>query len=441
MPEPASRPESQAGSGEGRAPRRQTLPFADVRQSRLLIGSAKPQLLVLNQYYWPGVEATAHLLSELCEALAEEFEITVVTGHLFGHDELADEEIRNGVRIVRVRSTAYERSHLHLRAVNYGSYLAESVQAALRGRRPDLVVCMTDPPVVGDIGLLVARRFGVPLLVISQDVFPEVAVQLKRLENPLLVGVLRSLVGLYLRRADGIVAIGETMKRRLEEKGADPERITVIPNWVDTDAILPQPRDNEWARKRQLAGRFIVMHSGNVGHAQDLETLLRAGTFLRDLEDLRIVIVGFGARHADTVTLTGRLELEEIVRFLPYQSRDVLSESLSSADLHFVGLAKGLSGFVVPSRLYGILAAGRPVIVGADPESETAQLVSEVGCGIVLPPGRPELVAKAIREAREGRYDLEAMGAKGRMYVELEADRTVAIGRYRHLIRELAVAR
>ena len=123
-------------------------------------GRARPQLLVLNQYYWPGVEATAHLLSELCEALAEEFEITVVTGHLFGHDELAREETRNGVRIVRVRSTAYERSHLHLRAVNYGSYLAESVHAALRGRRPDLVVCMTDPPVVGDIGLVVARRFG-----------------------------------------------------------------------------------------------------------------------------------------------------------------------------------------------------------------------------------------------------------------------------------------
>jgi glycosyltransferase involved in cell wall biosynthesis len=278
----------------------------------------------------------------------------------------------------------------------------------------------------------------VPLLVISQDVFPEIAVQLNRLENPLLVGVLRLLVGLYLRRADRIVAIGETMKRRLQAKGAPAERITVIPNWVDTHAILPQARDNEWARKRKLDGRFVVMHSGNVGHAQDLETLVRAATFLRDLEDLQIVIVGFGARHADTVGLTKRLELQELVRFLPYQSRDVLSESLSAAHVHFVGLAKGLSGFVVPSRLYGILAAGRPVVVGADPDSETARLVSEIECGIVLPPGRPELVAKAIREAHDGLHDLETMGAKGRMYVELEADRSVAIGRYRKLLEELA---
>ncbi len=403
--------------------------------------ASRYRLLVLNQYYWPGVEATAHLLSELCEALAAEFEITVVTAHLYGHEELPPEEERNGVRIVRVRSTTFERSRLHLRAANYASYLGDSVLTAMRGRRPDLVLCMTDPPIVGDIGLMVARRFGVPLLVISQDVFPEIAVQLKRLENPLLVGVLRSLVGLYLRRADRIVAIGETMKRRLESKGAPAERITVIPNWVDTKAILPQPHDNEWARRRELAGRFVVMHSGNVGHAQDLETLIRAATFLRDLDDLRIVIVGFGARYADMLALAKRLELGGVVRFLPYQPREVLSESLSAAHVHFVGLAKGLSGFVVPSRLYGVLAAGRPVVVGADPESETARLVSEVGCGVVLPAGRPELVAKAVRDAYEGAYDLEGMGAKGRMYVELEADRDVAIDRYRKLILELAGSR
>jgi glycosyltransferase involved in cell wall biosynthesis len=404
-------------------------------------GDGRCRLLVLNQYYWPGVEATAHLLSELCEALAAEFDITVVTAHLYGHEELPSDEVRNGVRIVRVRSTAFERSRLHLRAANYGSYLGDSVLTALRGRRPDLVLCMTDPPIVGDIGLVVARRFGVPLLVISQDVFPEIAVQLKRLENPLLVGVLRSLVGLYLRRADRIVAIGETMKRRLVDKGASAERITVIPNWVDTTAIVPRPRDSAWAVKRELAGRFVVMHSGNVGHAQDLETLIRAATFLRDLDGVRIVIAGFGARHADMLALAKRLDLGGVVRFLPYQPREVLSDSLSAAHVHFVGLAKGLSGFVVPSRLYGILAAGRPVIVGADAESETARLVSEVGCGIVLPAGRPELVARAIRDAHDGVHDLEGMGAKGRMYVELEADREVAIGRYRALILELTGTR
>jgi colanic acid biosynthesis glycosyl transferase WcaI len=400
----------------------------------------KPRLLVLNQYYWPGVEATAQLLAQLCEALADEYDVTVVTGHLFEQD-LPDEEVRNGVRIVRVRSTAFDRSKLHLRAANYLSYLADSTLRALGGPPPDLVLCMTDPPIVGDIGLIAARRFRVPLLVISQDVFPEIAVSVKRLENPLLVGVLRSLVALYLRRADRIVAIGETMRRRLEAKGAPANRISVIPNWVDTDAITPQPRDNPWATDKQLVGRFVVMHSGNIGHAQDLDSLIRAATFLRDLEDLRMLVVGFGVRHAELRELARRLDVVSVVRFKPYQPRDVLSQSLSAADLHYVGLAKGLSGYVVPSRLYGVLAAGRPVLVAADEDSETVRLVREVGCGVVVPPGRPELVAQVLRQARAGELDLAGMGASGREYVEREADSSVAFGRYRSLLAEVAGAR
>jgi colanic acid biosynthesis glycosyl transferase WcaI len=397
----------------------------------------RPRILVLNQYYWPGVEATAQLLAQLCEALAQDYDVTVVTGHLFGHEHLPSRETRNGVQVVRVRSTAFDRSQLHLRAANYLSYLGDSVLTALSGAAPDLVLCMTDPPIVGDIGLLAARRFGVPLVVISQDVFPEIAVSVKRLENPVVIGALRAAVGLYLRRADRIVAIGETMRRRLEAKGAPADRISVIPNWVDSDAITPQPRENEWAAKKGLDGRFVVMHSGNIGHAQDLDSLIRAATFLRDLDNLAIVIVGFGARHAELTALARRLSVIGAVRFLPYQPRELLSLSLSSADLHYVGLAKGLSGYVVPSRLYGILAAGRPVLAAADEESETARLVREVDSGVVVPPGRPELVADAIREAYEGKLPLAEMGARGRAYVEADADRRVAFDRYRRLLADV----
>jgi glycosyltransferase involved in cell wall biosynthesis len=396
----------------------------------------RAKILVLNQYYWPGVEATAQLLAQLCEALAEDYDVTVVTGHLYGH-ELPAEEVRNGVRIVRVRSTAYERSQIHLRAANYASYLGDTVLTALRGGRPDLVLCMTDPPIVGDVGLVVARRFGVPLLVISQDVFPEIAERLKRLEHPVVLGVLRQLVALYLRRADRVVAIGETMKRRLEQKGAPADRVTVIPNWVDTSELEPRPRHNIWSAEQGVDDAFVVMHSGNVGHAQDLDTLVRAATFLRDLDRLRILVVGFGARYGELTDLAERLEVTDKIRFLGYQPRERLSLSLSSADLHYVGLARGLSGYVVPSRLYGILAVGRPVLVAADPDSETVRLVEEVGCGVVVPPGRPELVAAVIRDVVEGRLPLDGMGERGREWVEREADREVAFGRYRRLVADV----
>jgi len=399
--------------------------------------SRKPRLLVLNQYYWPGVEATAQLLTELCEALAEEIEVKVVTGVLHGHEREPRRTVHNAVEIVRVPSTSFERSRLLARASNYVTYLSNALLHGLRGPRPDVVLCMTDPPIVADIALLVAKRYRVPFVVISQDVFPEIAVQLKRLENPVVMRVLRSLVSLYLRRADRIVAIGDTMRRRLEEKGAPPERVRVIPNWVDTSRLEPRDRANEWARNIGLEKKFVVMHSGNVGHAQDLDSLVRAATFLRDLDDLSIYIIGTGARHAELVALAELLEVDQVT-FLYYQSRGVLPQSLSAADIHVVGLAPGLAGYVVPSRLYGILAVARPVIVAAEQESETAQVVERVGCGIVVPPGRPELLARAIRDAHDGTYDLVEMGARGREWVQREADRSVAVSRYRDLLRELA---
>jgi glycosyltransferase involved in cell wall biosynthesis len=213
--------------------------------------------------------------------------------------------------------------------------------------------------------------------------------------------------------------------------------VLVIPNWIDTTRLGPLDKSNHWSQSRGIDEKFVVMHSGNVGHAQDLDSLIRAATFLRDLDDLLIMIIGTGARHAELVALAELYEVDQ-VQFLYYQSRGVLPQSLSAADLHVVGLASGLAGYVVPSRLYGILAVGRPVIVAADAESETAQVVERAGCGIVVPPGRPELLARAIRDAHDGSYDLEAMGARGREWVEREADRSVAVRRYRDLLLELA---
>jgi len=396
----------------------------------------RPRLLVLNQYYWPGVEATANLLTELCEALAQTHDVTVITGAARGQPRRQE---RNGVEIVRVRSTAYDRAHLWGRALNYVSYALGVVAKAMFTRRPDLVVCMTDPPFLASIARLVHARFRVPLLIVMQDVFPEVAVKLGRLKNPLVVRLLRLLIDPSLRAADRVVVIGETMKRRVEEKGVAADRIRVIPNWGDVRGVVPKPHDNEWARRHKLAKRFVVMHSGNIGHAQNLDVLVRASTFLRDLDDLAVVLIGSGARRGELVRLTRVLEADR-VEILGYQERSILSESLSTADVHVVGLARGLAGYVVPSRLYGILAAGRPVIAATDAESETAELVTQVGCGVVVPPGNPFLLAAAIRAAHDGEYDLEAMGRRAREFAEAEADRSIAVDRYRGVLAELQEA-
>ena len=398
-------------------------------------GLRKPRLLVLNEYYWPGVEATAHLLTELCEALADEYDVTVVTGAVPDAPQ-GEVTVRNGVQIMRVGSTAFDRRRLVLRAANYFTYSVLALLTALRAAPPDAVLCLTDPPFLGAFAHVVARRFRVPLIVVSEDVFPEIATALGRLRNPLVIALLRRVVRFYLRRAERIVAIGETMRQRLEQKGAPAERIRVIPNWVDASQLVPKPRENNWAREHDLVDYFVVMHSGNIGHAQDLDSLVLAAEQLRDLEDLVVVIVGQGARLDEVTQLVEERRLENI-RLLPYQPRERLSESLSAADVHVVGLAPGLAGYIVPSRLYGILAVGRPVIAAVDEESETAQLVTAAECGIHLPPASPDLLARVIRDCHAGHIDLERLGRNGRAYVEREGDRGIAIERYRRLINDV----
>ncbi|HEY7603067.1 MAG TPA: glycosyltransferase family 4 protein [Gaiellaceae bacterium] len=396
----------------------------------------RQRILVLNQYYWPGVEATANLLTELCEALAPDYDVTVIAGK--AHD-VSPKQVRNGVEIVRVRSTTYERARLSRRALNYLTYVVGVLWKGMFARRPDLVLCMTDPPFIGAIARVVAARFRAPLLVIAQDVFPEIAVKLGRLRTPLVVRSLGLLVDSALRSADRVVAIGETMQQRLEEKGVEPERIRVIPNWVDVARVRPQPRDNPWAREHRLIEPFVVMHSGNVGYAQDLDTLIRACTFLRDLDDLAVRVIGGGARREELIQLARRLQADK-VRFMPWQPYELRALSISTADVHVVGLARGLAGYVVPSRLYGVLAAGRPVIAAAEAESETAQLVARIGCGVVVRPGDPFALARAIRAAHDGELDLAEMGRRARAYAEAEADRSIAIQRYEAVLAELGEA-
>jgi colanic acid biosynthesis glycosyl transferase WcaI len=379
------------------------------------------RLLVLNQYYWPGPESTAQLLTELCEGLAGSYDVTVVAGTTRGAGP--GRQMRGGVEILRVPSTAFSRRRLSARLANYLTYVVLAALRGLGGRRPDIVLCQTDPPFLGAVAYLVARRFGVPLVVVVQDLYPETAAETGKLTSTPALRALGETVDFYLRRADRVVAVGETMRDRLEARGVEASRIAVIPGWVDTNEIHPVDVDRD--------GAFLVMHSGNIGHAQELDTLVEAAGQIGDVE---FAIVGNGARLHELERLASGLPN---VTFRPYRPRSELSESLSAASLHFVGLARGLSGYVVPSRLYGVLAAGRPVLVAADEESEAARLVREAACGIVVPPGRAVEVAAAIRAARDGQYDLDEMGRRGRDYVVSRHGRVAGIARYRDLLTEM----
>ena len=242
-----------------------------------------------------------------------------------------------------------------------------------------------------------SRRFGAPLLVISEDVFPEIATELGRLTNPVVVQVLRRLVAFYLRRADHIVAIGDRMRERLIAK--EPHR--TVSRSFTTGSTAPRSCPGRVRTRGRVPRRSPIGSSSCTRATSGTRRTSTIWSEQRRSSGTSTIwrpIVGFGARHAEIQALAERLDADKVM-FLPYQPRELLTQSLSSAHIHYVGLAKGLAGFVVPSRLYGILSAGRSVIVAADPDSETARLVADVGCGVVILPDRPDLLAAAIRDA------------------------------------------
>lgn len=401
------------------------------------------RILVLNQYFHPDASATSQLLTELCEDLAEHHDVFVVTGRPSynaveetGSQGLVSKERHGRVRVARVWSTTFDRADMLRRLTNYATYLLSSVVGAFTVRRPDVVIALTDPPPVGLIGAFVARVRGVPFVLVAKDIFPDVAIELKVLRNPALIRVLERVKTVLFRSADRVVSIGRDMDRRIEALGVPRDRIVTIHDWSDGAAVRPLASASTLRTEMGWDDRFVVMHSGNVGLSQDLETVLDAAALLRDEKDVVFAIVGEGASKEGLQRLAEREGLENVT-FLPYQPKTSLAESLGAADVHLVGLRRGLAGAIVPSKVYGILAAGRPFIAAVEHGSEPALIVEEEGCGVRVEPGDPEALANALVGLRDDPDRREAMGRRARQALEARFDRPISTGAYRGMLEDI----
>ncbi len=392
----------------------------------------RPRLLVLNQYYGPA-ESTGQLLREMCEDMSDELDVTVLAAK--PADEETKEMPHRGVDVRGVPATSFGKGSIALRLLNYLTFMVAAIPVGLRAPRPNVVLCMTNPPFVGMLGVLLARARRAKLVVTVQDVHPEVGVISGRLTSKPVVWALRWIRRFFFRHADRIVAISDPMRERLIERGAQADRVVVIGNWIDADEITPHPRDNEWSREHDLAQRFTLMHAGNVGLLQDVETFVDAAELV---PEARFVIVGEGANKDALIERARSKGLDNVV-FLPRQPRDALSLLLASADAHVVSLMPGLAGLMEPSKLYGILAAARPVLAGMEPGSEAAEVVGKADCGVVSAPGEPEsLAAAAQRLIALSPAQREEMGRRGRDYCERFCNRGRSTGAYRDLVVSLA---
>lgn len=404
------------------------------------------KICFFNRSYWPDQAATGQLLTELAEDLVARHgcEVTVVAGRAVnassaggGSWGLVSREERRGVTILRANGTTLRPRRFAGRATNYLTYLASATLASLAVGRPNVVVSLTDPPVIGRVALWTARRVGARFVFLCEDVFPEVAALLEDFQNASVNRTLDRLNRQLLREADAVIALGERMRQRLiEEKGADASRTHIIHNWADCEAIQPGEKDNAFARAHGLADRFVLMHSGNIGLSQNLDVVVEAAARLQSKERLTIAIVGDGARRDALEQAVARRRLTNI-RFFPYQRKESLHDSFATADGFLISLKPGLEGYIVPSKLYGILAAGRPYVAATDPTCEVAALAREHRCGVWAPPGDPEALARAIAALYDDPPAARAMGENARQ-LAWRFDRRVAIQAYYDLLAEVS---
>ena len=409
------------------------------------------RICFFNRSYYPDLGATGQLLTDLAEDLARDgrHDVWVVAGPplssgVAGPGRVAGlwpfrREERNGVRILRARGTTFRPRRFAGRAANYVSYFASSCLAGLALPRPDIVVALTDPPIIGLAALLAARRAGARFVYLCQDVFPEVARLLEDFHSERVDRLLERVNRFLIKRADRVVAVGETMRDRLVAgKGADPGKVTVIHNWADCSAIAPGPKRNALSISQGLADRFVVMHSGNVGLSQNLETLLDAAERLRPYPDILVAVVGDGSKR-QALEARARSRALDNVRFLPYQPRERLAESFAGADVFVISLKPGLAGYIVPSKLYGILAAGRPYVAAVEDASEVAAITTKHGSGLLAEPESAEDLARQILVLYRDRDRARELGHNARR-AALSFDRPLQVRAYETLFREVTAA-
>lgn len=405
------------------------------------------RILFLSTYFKPDVAATGVLMTHLAEDLIRlGHEITVLTSmpHYSGN------EIRGEYRgrfWTRETSGPLNIHRLYLyvprgkrrlagRALNYATWNILSFLVGGLMRQNDLLFVPSPPLTNGLAGWLLSRLHRMPYIYNVQDIYPDVAVRLGVLRDGQLVRVLQSMEKFIYSRAAAVSVISEGFKSNLILKGVPEKKLKVIPNFVDAEFIRPLPRQNSFSAAHELDGRFVVLFAGNVGLSQGLDRVLEAAALLKGHPEVLFWIVGGGASKDSLQAQAERMRLEN-VKFLPFFPYGDIPDIYASSDVCLVPLKKGLTGESVPSKVYSILAAARPLIASVDEDSDTCRLIKEADCGLCLTPEDPQAMAGAILNLYRNRGSGVRMGNNGRRFVESNFSRQHIAEEYERLFKSV----
>lgn len=388
----------------------------------------KPRVLILDRFYFPDEQATAVYLTELVTAFSEKFEFEVICG---SPEVVTEKKIHPTpwLKTHKVFCPKFPKRFLLARVLNDLVFLVLSLFQGLSLRRPDLVVSQTSPPAVWWIGFLISRWHRTRWVQVLQDIFPDNLKCLNGHRNGGFLSLLEPLSSLPLRQSDRIVVVGQDMKDRLLRKGYAPQQINCIQNWSDTNFVHPLPRENFFRRKYKLENKFIALYAGNFGRIHNFEDLLGTAEALKRHTELVFVMVGEGAMKEKLVQECQKRRIENLL-IAPFEPRSRLPEVLAAADVSLVLLRRGMAGLSVPSKIYSILASGRPTIACLEEESDIARIVRESNSGFVVPPGDTQEFVRAVQLLRADPEMKEDLGRNARDYAETQDFKALAFRDY-----------
>jgi hypothetical protein len=402
---------------------------------------ARMKILLLNLYYPPDTSATAKMAHTVVDTLSISHSVSVLCGRpSYDTNERRDwrlyqTETVGLARIIRAGSTAFPRFDMKKRLLNYLSYTALAIPRAL-GAKCDVVLAMTDPPFLGIIGAFVAMLKRKPYAYNIRDLYPEMALGGSLVEPGLLSRFWEALHRWALRRATLIIVLGEDMRARIIAKGAEPSRVVVIRDGAETlpaNSPLPAP-DPDVVRAIRGNFSFVLLHAGNIGFYGAWNTLVTAARKLAK-DGVGLVFVGGGAQRAEVQTAAAGSDNIRFVDYFPYGK---IPSVLAAADAHIVTVKHGLEGVVVPSKMYGILAAGKPIVAVAPKESDVASLGVQQGFAVAADPDKPAELTRVVRELTADLNRLKSMGDAARAAAPAY-DRAGELQKFVKLFDDLAV--
>jgi colanic acid biosynthesis glycosyl transferase WcaI len=396
------------------------------------------RILLLNLYYPPDTSATAKMAASFVAPLSAAHQVTVLCGRpSYDPSERRpwrfwQTEQSGNVKIIRAGSTDYPRTQMARRVLNYLSYVALSVPRALFVPC-DVVLAMTDPPFEGIVGAFVALVKAKPYVYNIRDMYPDMAVGGSIVAPGLLSRIWEKLHRWALRRAARVIVLGEDMRARIISKGVDPQCVAIVRDGAEiVPEGSPQPQlDPEVIRAIRGDFRFVLLHAGNIGFYGAWETLIAAARELQK-DGVGLVFVGDGAQRPQ---LEAAAASAANVRFLPFFPANKISSVLAAADAHIVTIKRGLEGVVVPSKMYGILAAGRPIVAVAPKETDAAMLAEKRSFGVAADPDKPEALVAAVRALAGDPKRLAAMAAAARA-AAFDYDRANESAKFVRIIEE-----